>query len=144
MFQTWTSELRFLQRFARSGQAVDRDHVHRHPSSRAEPCVGCPKDQDDLTAGAADENGIGPGKVASTSGARPRTGRTLGTPNDSALASIKATSAGSGADRVDHPLNGQLGRLDGDRLRAGPDVPDHAVRPDVELSQGDRADLGLE
>ena len=46
-------------------------------------------------------------------------------------------------DGVDHARIGQLGRLDGDRARAGADVPDDAGRLDVELRQGDRADLGL-
>ena len=46
-------------------------------------------------------------------------------------------------DGVDLPARHQPGRLDRQRTRAGPDVPEHAVRWGPELGKRDRAGLGL-
>ena len=60
-----------------------------------------------------------------------------------ALASIWAARVGVTFDREHPQRRHEPGGLDADASAAGADVPQHAVRRQVELSEHDGADLGL-
>ena len=142
-FQTWTSPASFLSvscAVARPSIVATLTTI-RPPG--AEPGIGGAQDQADLPAGAADEDGVGLGQRRQDLGGAPGDRPDVGHAERLGVGLDQRDVGRLGLDRVDHPLVGELRRLDRHRARAGADVPDDARRPDVELRQGDRADLGL-
>ena len=86
-------------------QAVDRRDVDRQAAARAEPMVArCSGPGSTWRPVPPTKMASGSGSPASTSGARPSTGRMLGTPNASALAWIEGDVGRLGLDGIDHPM----------------------------------------